>query len=115
MQDIAIRQIVWNATLAELDGWVPDAHEVATKIADRFTAECVSRRSSRHVSETTRAAIKSDLIVGYWSYAEIRARHDVGTSTVQRIAKELRAQGVTVHTVGSRHGGRRFPRVTSSR
>lgn len=110
MTDTIIRQQVWNAALAELARSIPDAHEVATRIADRFAEECRSRRVSRIVSEEIRDAIKNDLIVGYWSYDEIRRRHGVGTSTVQRIAKELAQQGVTIHTIGSRNGGRRFPR-----
>jgi len=113
MCDTAIRQLVWNSALAELHRMIPDAHDVASRIADRFADETKKRRSSRIVSEEKRAAIKSDLIKGYWTYAEIRERHVVGTSTVQRLAKELRDQGVTVHTVGSRNGGRRFPRHAS--
>ncbi len=110
MTDTITRQVVWNSALAELHGLIPDAHDVATRIADRFADERRNRFSSRLVPEATRMAIKHDLTVGYWTYAEIRERHDVGTSTVQRIAKELRQQGVTVHTGGSRKNGRRFQR-----
>lgn len=111
MSDIVLRQVVWNSAFAELDGLIPDAHELATRIANAFAEENAARRSSRNVSETTRSAIKHDLTVGYWSYDEIRNRHCVGTSTVQRLARELRAQGATVHTIGSRNAGRRFPRA----
>lgn len=110
MTDMIMRQEVWNSALTELQGSIPNAHDLATRIADRFAAERRNRFTSRHVSEAKREAIKYDLTVGYWTYREIRERHSVGMSTVQRITQELRQQGVTVHTVGSRNSGRRFPR-----
>lgn len=113
MFDTVVRQLVWNSAFAELDGVIPEAHELATRIANRFAEENRARRSSRNVSEATRTAIKHDLTVGYRSYDEIRKQHGVGTSTVQRLAHELRAQGVTVHTIGSRNAGRAFPRTTA--
>lgn len=109
MTPLALRQIVWNAVLAELDGVLPDAHDRATRIADSFHRQR-ALGVTRRVTEATRTAIKSDLTVGYYSYAQIRQRHGVGISTIQSIARELRAKGVTVHTVGARNNGRTFPR-----
>jgi UDP-N-acetylmuramyl pentapeptide synthase len=104
------RQSVWDAAFNVLDGLSVDAHDFATRIADRFAEESIVRRPHGRVPEETREAIKRDLIRGYWTYAQMRERHGVGTSTVQRIAQELQRQGITVHTVGSRRTGRDFSR-----
>lgn len=109
MRDLSARQKVWNAAFAVLDGTTHDAHDLATRIADRYDEIGKSHRRSRVVPEATREAIKSDLIKGYWTYAQMRERHGVGTSTVQRLAQELRQRGATVHTVGSRNDGRSYP------
>lgn len=110
MNHTITRQSVWDASFHVLDGLHSDAHDLATQIADLFAQENISRRRRRIISEATREDIKRDLTKGYWTYAQMRERHGVGTSTIQRIAQELRQQGITVHTVGSRNSGRDFRR-----
>lgn len=108
MNDIALRQQVWNAAFRVLDPLLVDAHDRATLIADEFAALSRSRRSRPIVSEETRAAIRADLMKAVYSYDQIRRRHGVGTSTVQRIAREITERGGTVHTAGKRKRGRNF-------
>ncbi len=70
------------------------AREAGFQIADEFTRRRAKVNKAHSVPQTTKDAIRIDLLAREKSFGKIQLEHKVGMSTVQRIASELRSQGL---------------------
>lgn len=84
-----LRQDVFNAALAVIGDTAK-----ADQIASNFSELRRKTASNFSVPDDKRKAIEADLIAGGVSILKLREKHGVGTSTVQRVANELKAKGI---------------------
>lgn len=96
-----LRQDVWQSVYDALAGF--DA-ETRRKLSDDATERFIEARAATSaqppVSQDARKGIEEDLTRGGYSYAKLRDKWGVGISTVQRVASDMRARGLTVRTAG---------------
>ena len=70
------------------------AREAGFQIADEFTRRRSKVNKAHSVTQATKDAIRADLLSKTKSFGKIQKEHKVGMSTVQRVASELRSQGL---------------------